>query len=116
LSVEFLVLSRFEIQFTLQDIRKTCSTDVENSLQIGLFFQNEPNFKDRSQNSEDGRQNKKMCISVCSIKDCTAILPANCLRCYQVIISGHQKNEAKRTQFRLAPRFTLGVEELKNQN
>jgi hypothetical protein len=34
-----------------------------------------------------------MCISVSPIKDYAAIFPANCLGCYQAIISGWQKTK-----------------------
>jgi hypothetical protein len=56
-------------------------------------MQNEPNLKDRIQNAEYRRQNKKICTSVCPIKDCVAIYPADSLECYQVIISGNQETK-----------------------
>jgi hypothetical protein len=84
--------------YTHKRIYSSCSTNVESSLQIDLFIQNEANYKGRIQNTEYRRQNKKMCISICSIKDCDIIFSADCLGCSQVVISGWIRNEPKRSQ------------------
>jgi hypothetical protein len=75
------------------------STIVESIRQIDLFFQNEPNPKDRIQNAEDGIQNKKMCINACSIKDCAVIFPSNPLDCFQGFVGGRHKTNPNRSQF-----------------
>jgi hypothetical protein len=62
-------------------------------------MRNEPNAKVRIQNIEYRMQNQKMCISVCLTKDCAAIFPANCLSCFQVVISGYQETKPNEPNF-----------------
>ena len=89
--MNLLILICVDIRFTRYE--KNCSTSVESSLQINLFFQNEPNLKVRSQKTEDRTQRRKMIISVCPIKEYDAILLANWVGCSQVVISGWQETK-----------------------
>jgi hypothetical protein len=82
--------------YVLMHLHVSVTKDYVRNFQQKM--QNEANRKDRIQNTEYRRQDKKVCISIFQIKDCVAIVPANCLSCYYVIISGQQGNEPKRTQ------------------
>jgi hypothetical protein len=72
------------------------------------FIQNEPNPKAGSQKTEDGGQNKKMCISIFQIKDCAAVFPANCLGYLQGAISDWQKTKPNEPNFDKLPDLLLG--------
>ena len=63
-------------------------------------MQNKPNYKGRIQNTEDRIQSKKLCITICPIKDCAIIFPVNPLDAFRNLSVAGKKRSQNEANFK----------------